>query len=636
MKRKSLLFLTIFIIGTLSLSVLGASVSQHLSSRLTVLSAKIYNEVNGLCPGEVYYQVAIVPVMDVNGEKPLLVRYLHKKMEDVVGMFPAIRVTPSAQVEQTWLALKAQGLSNQEIFREMGQRLGVSALLMTSMVTHPTHYTLNGVLVNTATFEQRQLETTVLDRTLLDTLTEEEILRVVTPATSLNTGESAIKTPETVTPVPAEEDTAQEETNAESEPVPADSDPSATTPVNPTPPEESGENTTLPVDIPPVTEEPGHSQPVEVVVTVPAESGESGDETPVVDNAEILDVLTEIIANAPKTPAEITPPVDHSDTATTPGKPVNTKPVEPKPPVQVTDPEPVKPAQLTNTGAFVLASESPLLDNLLLGFDLGDIDGDGTAELIYCGGMNIQVRSLSTYDKLWDFAPYRPASKDYTILAVDLDGDKADEIIYHGNLLKLVENELTSQQPRFLSRPVSLYNKTGVVLYNDNAAFIVNYQGLVKKEYPIGGTGKRFLFTDLEGDGTEELVVVYDGPDEESQVKVFKITGTGAVDPITLEGTFGYSLLTLDLNKNGRPEIYLRKNVFNGVTFLYSKIYAYESVNGKLQLIAESEKLNYFIVDFAQYPKAKPDRLVVGTMNLQSKQQSITEIQSKLFFYTLK
>ncbi len=284
-----------------------------------------------------------------------------------------------------------------------------------------------------------------------------------------------------------------------------------------------------------------------------------------------------------------------------------------------------------------LAMQSPLLDDLILGFDLGDLDGDGSEELVYSGGNYLRIRNLTDYTVLWTKPDYLPASNDHKILTVDLDKDGMAEVISHGNLVELVDDLLVSSQPRFISRPVSLYGNDGIVIFNQGIVYVANYQGLIMRKYNLGEDyGKRFVFADLDGDGSKEFVTTMQGQDEMATIKVFNVGDDELHESQTLNGVYGFAIYAIDLNDNGVPEIYLRRNFFDGDKFLYSKIYVLENRERVLTLISESPRLDYFIVDFSSYPKTNPTRLVVGGMYLDNKRQSIQEIKSRLFFYTLE
>jgi hypothetical protein len=179
-----------------------------------------------------------------------------------------------------------------------------------------------------------------------------------------------------------------------------------------------------------------------------------------------------------------------------------------------------------------------------------------------------------------------------------------------------------------------------VAIFDKTSIYVVNFQGLVMKQFVLNAVAKRFVFADLEGDGKDEIIALMDGESENLKAQIYTTHPHEAKqtvsNPQPIEGSFSSAIRVLDLNQNGLPEIYLSRNVFSGTQFLYGKISVYESVAGKLTLIAESPELSYFIVDFAGYPKKTPNRLVVGGMALTSKTQSPTEIKSKILYFALE
>ncbi len=515
-----------------SISVFGVSPSQLLRSKFILLSANLFQALHGEVATN---NLGLLPMMNVNGEEGSLAEHLQKEMEEVIAIYPSLYLIPSEHVKVVWDELLKENLSEKELFQKIGEKLGISALVMSSLVTHSDVYSVNVMVVFTETGNKKNIKTITLDRNTIDQipLGEARTITVTNETPLLDT---------TTTNTDSQDLSENSEDNPE----------------------------------------------------VMAESKVEDDKT--------KDIKTPSSENGINIEDSYNP--DDYDVS------------------------------------LNLVDQSPLMNNLLLGFDIGDLDGDEKLEVVYSAGMNIQVRSLESYAVQWIYEDFLPLSNDHKLIAVDLDGDFKDEVIAHGNLLEVVninpyEDELISIQPRFLSRPVSLHGSRGITLFNKDSIYIVNYQGLVVKTYYLGeGYGKRFIFADLEGDGTEELITTMDGEDEGATIQIFEVDET-LKDPVTLPDPYGFAMHAMDLNQNKRPEIYLRRNFFDGDKFLYSKIYVLESENDELKLIYESPKLDYFVVDFASYPKKKPNRLVVGGMYLNHKKQSINQIKSKLFFYNL-
>lgn len=506
--------------------------SHYLRSRLINLAAKLYQEISVTVQSnsKFYYKIGFLPMMDINGNNPDLVRYLEDKMVEVISRYPALRVVPSEEVLTVWNDLKDQGLSEREMFRVLGERLEISGVIMTSLITHPQHYSINGMVVDAQTGNHNDVELIILEREIIDA---------------------------------------------------------------------------IPV---------GSGQQIEIP-TIPIEKPkpEVSDEQELVEEPEISE---------------------------------DPEPEEEPEPIQV---EPIKPEFIdeSSTGlpageieySMALQDQSPRFSNLLFGFDIGDFNGDGKLEVGYSAGNSFHVRDLDEYNLLWSLNNYSTVSNDHKVLAVDLDGDSKDELISHGNLLEVQDDQLVKGQSRFNSRPVCLYDShgvKGVALFNDDTIYVVNYQGLVLKRYKLGqNMGKRFVFTSLEGNQGENLITTMTGLNDSATIKIFQAIQS-LTELQTLPASYGFAIHAVDLDHNGKPEIYLRRNYFSEDQFLYSKIYVLESKEGELQLIGESPKLDYFIVDFTSYPKENPTHLVVGGMYLTDKKQSIQEIQSRLFYYNLE
>ncbi len=541
LKRRTIVFMIFILLFVFSISVFGVSPSQHLRSKFIVLSARLFQAVNGEVDS---YNIGLLPMMDVNGDNSLLIQHLQKEMEEVISKYPSLYLIPSELVQGVWDELSKQNLSETELFRELGKNLEISALIMPSLITQNNNYTVNSLIVFTETGKKKGIESINLEKSVIDLLPLGEVETSEIP--TLPSGTST-------------ETDAEEKNDGESE-----------------------------------------NQQEQSIIVKPVESDKSTE--------------NENVAKKPSEETEeITIPSVKEDKTE---------------------------EEIYNSDKFNvslnLVNQSPMMNNLLLGFDIGDVDGDGKFEVIYSAGMNIQVRELQNYAVLWIHENYLPLSNDHKLIAVDLDGDGRDEVIGHGNLLEVDRDNFISSQPHFLSRPVTLYGNDGVALFSNDSIYIVNYQGLVLKKYKLGeGYGKRFAFADLDGDGSEELITTMDGVDEGATIQVFKVDET-LKDPIILSDPYGFAIHVMDLNYNGRPEVYLRRNVFKGEEFLYSKIYVLESKLGELELIYESPKLDYFVVDFSSYPKKNPTLLVVGGMYLKHKKQSINEIKSQLFYYNLK
>ncbi|AZR72918.1 hypothetical protein BBF96_05640 [Anoxybacter fermentans] len=554
MKKRWVFLLAIILLILIKFNFLALSTSpsQYLRTRFTVLAARLFQEISSEIEpdADYYYTIGLLPMMDVNGEKPNLARYLQELMEEVIGKFPSLRVVSSNEVLETWNELKKENLPEADFFSKIGERLNISGLVLTSLVTHPDYYTINALVVNTLTGITKKVELITIDRETIKALPIEEIQAIELPSLP------NVKEPKNVNSEKLEIKTVEEEQKQGEFKKYIDSE-------KPDLEELKSEETKL------ENEKSGSNQKVFKLSSI-----------------EKLD-------------------------------------------------ENLKPGEEYQY-YFELNGQSPLFNNLILGFDLGDLDGDGDLEIVYCGGTNIEVRDLKDYQVLWTYKNYFPLSNDYKILTVDIDKDGKDEVIGHGNLLKLIEDRLVSKRPRFLSRPVTLYGSSGIALFDQGIVYIVNYQGLVMKMYHLGeGYGKRFIFTDLEWDGKEELITTTQGDDEGSTIQIFTVDET-LKNPRVLSNHYGFAIYSMDLNGNGLPEIYLRRNFFEGDWFKYSKIYVLEYQDGKLKLIAETPKLEYFVIDFSSYPKTNPKRLVVGGMYLKHKKQSVNEIKSRLFYYTLE
>lgn len=523
MKKRWIIFVVMISLLVVNVSVYSVSPSHYLRSRLINLAAKLYQEISATVQSnsKFYYKIGFLPMIDVNGDNPDLVRYLEDKMVEVISRYPALRVVSSEEVLTVWNDLKSQELTDQEMFRLLGERLELSGVIMTSLITHPQHYSINGMVVDAQAGNHNDVELIILERDIIDVI-----------------------------------------------------------------PIGSGQQIKIP--------------------TIPSEK-----------------------------PKQEEPEVSES-----------TEPKEEPEPIQV---EPIKPEFIdeSSTGlpkgeveySMALQDQSPRFSNLLFGFDFGDFNGDGKLEVGYSAGNTFHVRDLDDYGLLWSLNNYSTLSNDHKVLAVDLDGDSKDELISHGNLLEVQEDQLIKGQPRFNSRPVCLYDShgvKGVALYNGDTIYVVNYQGLVLKRYKLGqDMGKRFVFASLEGNDGENLITTMTGLNDSATIKIFQAIQS-LTDLQTLPASYGFAIHAADLDQNGKPEIYLRRNYFSQDQFLYSKIYVLESKEGELQLIGESPKLDYFIVDFTSYPKKNPTHLVVGGMYLTDKKQSIQEIQSRLFYYNLE
>lgn len=518
MKRLKILMLVVFLILHLCSKTIGSNPSEYLNSRLTVLSAKLLQEISvDIEQDEEHrYKIGLLPLMDVNGEDEELRDYLNDQIIQTISKNPFLDLYSVQETTDLWHRLQEQDLTVDQLFFEIGEELAIPGLLMMSLVTHPTEYQVTALVINTQTGIYRSIELMEIEKNQISQLARKN--------------------------VPVE-----------------------------------------PIELPTIIEP---------------------ENDPIPNDQETAENWTELIPEGAQTDQELQ--VNHL-----PAKQIVNSPLK-------------------------LANTSPLFDNLMLGFDLGDLDGDGLEELVYSGGNYLEVRNLSDYTILWTKLDYLPLSDDHKVLTVDIDNDGLAEVISHGNLVELVDDRLVSTNPRFISRPVTLYGEGGVALFNNGIVYVVNYQGFIQKKYPLGdGYGKRFVFVDLNNDGREQLITTIEGTDEGAMIQIFDVAEE-LENLQTLDDRYGFAIQAADFNENGLPEIYLRRNFFFGETFLYSKIYILESQDGLLQLIGESPPLDYFIVDFSLYPKDKPTRLVVGGMYLKDKRQAIREIQSRLFFYRLE
>lgn len=536
LKRLKISLLVVFLILSLCSRTMGSSPSKYLNSRLTVLSAKLLQEVSvDIEQDKDYrYKIGLLPLMDVNGEDKEFADYLMDQIIETIKSNPFFDLYSVQETTELWHQLNQEMLTIEQLFQEIGVGLDIPGLLMISLVTHPTKYQVTGLVVNTRTGIHRSIELMDLEKSQIAQL-------------------------------------AYRKTPVEKIELPTIID------------QQNPENDDL------------NQLPINQITADDASSDNSTELLPELDQADGI------------LPSEVEEP----ETVVLPPKTVANSPLK-------------------------LATTSPLLDNLILGFDLGDVDGDGLEELVYSGGNYLEVRDLSDYTILWTKFDYLPLSNDHKVLTVDLDKDGLAEVISHGHLVELVDDQLVSSNLRFISRPVTLYGQSEVALFDDGIVYIVNYQGLIQKKYFLGeGYGKRFVFADLNNDGALELVTTMQGEDEGATIQVFDVAEK-LENPRVLDELYGFAIQAADFNENGLPEIYLRRNFFHEDKFLYSKIYILESKDGLLQLIGESQPLDYFIVDFSLYPKAQPTRLVVGGMYLKHKRQAITEIKSRLFFYRLE
>lgn len=536
LKRLKILLLVVFLILSLCSRAMGSSPSKYLNSRLTVLSAKLLQEVSvDIEQDKDYrYKIGLLPLMDVNGEDKEFADYLIDQIIETIQSNPFFDLYSVQETTELWQQLNQEMLTIEQLFQEIGVGLDIPGLLMISLVTHPTKYQVTGLVVNTRTGIHRSIELMDLEKSQIAQL-------------------------------------AYRKTPVEKIELPTIID------------QQNPENDDL------------NQLPINQITADDASS----------DNS------TELLPELDQTDGILPSEVEESEIVVLPPKTVANSPLK-------------------------LATTSPMLDNLFLGFDLGDVDGDGLEELVYSGGNYLEVRDLSDYTILWTKFDYLPLSNDHKVLTVDLDKDGLAEVISHGNLVELVDDQLVSSNLRFISRPVTLYGQSEVALFDDGIVYIVNYQGLIQKKYSLGeGYGKRFVFADLNNDGALELVTTMQGEDEGATIQVFDVAEK-LENPRVLDELYGFAIQAADFNENGLPEIYLRRNYFHEDRFLYSKIYILESKDGLLQLIGESQPLDYFIVDFSLYPKTQPTRLVVGGMYLKHKRQAITEIKSRLFFYRLE
>lgn len=536
LKRLKISLLVVFLILSLCSRTMGSSPSKYLNSRLTVLSAKLLQEVSvDIEQDKDYrYKIGLLPLMDVNGEDKEFADYLMDQIIETIKSNPFFDLYSVQETTELWHQLNQEMLTIEQLFQEIGVGLDIPGLLMISLVTHPTKYQVTGLVVNTRTGIHRSIELMDLEKSQIAQL-------------------------------------AYRKTPVEKIELPTIID------------QQNPENDDL------------NQLPINQITADDASSDNSTELLPELDQADGI------------LPSEVEEP----EIVVLPPKTVANSPLK-------------------------LATTSPLLDNLILGFDLGDVDGDGLEELVYSGGNYLEVRDLSDYTILWTKFDYLPLSNDHKVLTVDLDKDGLAEVISHGNLVELVDDQLVSSNLRFISRPVTLHGQSEVALFDDGIVYIVNYQGLIQKKYFLGeGYGKRFVFADLNNDGALDLVTTMQGEDEGATIQVFDVAEK-LENPRVLDELYGFAIQAADFNENGLPEIYLRRNFFHEDKFLYSKIYILESKDGLLQLIGESQPLDYFIVDFSLYPKAQPTRLVVGGMYLKHKRQAITEIKSRLFFYRLE
>lgn len=613
MKRCCILMMATILVCVFSLSALGMTPDYYLRSRLTNLTAELYKEMSEMIePGaDEYFSLVLLPFIDVNGDAADLAIFLHQRMTEVISQFPGLRVAGYAETVKTWNELHQQKLSDAERFRLLGNRLNVSAVIMTSLVTHSTHYTLNGMVVNAATGYQHEIEQIILERGLIDALPKEQIAAAVkAQAESLknpdqtaqgskgSAGQSGVADPS---------GTDQDQSGKTQPSAPGLSDQGATEAAQPA---DAGSGALKP------------DQPSDGAGGQSDAAAKPGDTAQPVKPGTQPGGGTE--AGTPRQSGDSAlPGPGSSETGTASGGETSAG---------------VKPAESSHR--LVLKEQSPPLSSIMLAMDMGDFNGDGVDELVYCAGPSIHVRNLTNYYFLWTYDQYQPTTRDYKVLAVDLDGDGKDEIASHGSLLKVVNNKLTAQQPRFVARPVTVYKQSGIALFDKTSIYVVNFQGLVMRQFVVNAAVKRFVFADLEGDGHDEIIALMDGEAENLKAQIYKTLPYEAKQtlssPKPIEGTFSTAIRVLDLNQNGLPELYLSKNFFSGDRFLYSKIFVYESVSGQLKQVAESSELSYFIVDFAGYPKKVPNRLAVGVMTLQSKTQSPAEIKSRVLYFAFE
>ena len=615
MKKRVSVFLTLMLLVGIGYTVNAANSSQYLRSRLTVFSAQLYQEINNTLDEstDYYYAIGIVPIIDVNSNNPQLVTYLFKRMEESLSTFPGLRLAGEAEVLKAWD--EAKKLPEDKRFQKMGEKLGVSGIILTSLVAHQTYYSINATVFSTKNGKHSDVTPTYLERSSIDSITADEMKAFVeTFALAGNiVGSNKAATAGTAT-AGTQSQTGTASGNKAS-----------------TGTQQSGSQAQTGTQSPTNTPQPGTQTQASASKNQAGASKSAGTSTG-----------STTTPTQPALPTSATDSISSASqsTQTTPGGTNGTS----------TQPSSEGANQSNNEGAvggvnpgepvklaLKLQGQSVMMSSLLFGFDLGDVNGDGMDELVYyAGGSNIQVRNLNNYAINYTYSKYMPTIKDYKILAIDIDGDGRDEVITHGYLLKVENNNLVTKQNRFISRPVSPYKDSGLNLFNQNSIFTVNYQGLVSRKYAIQGTAKRFIFADVDGGGDDELISVMEGEDENAEVRVYKVNGQTLHDPITLSNRFGYAVYTLDLNHNGLMEIYLKRNYFSGDKFLYSKIYVYEYDNGTYNLLTESQKLDCYIVDFSVFPKDNPSKLVVGTMNLKNKKQDPKEVKSRLLFYTLE
>ena len=608
MKKKLVILMIVLMMTTFTLSVWGASATRYLHARLMVFTSRLYQQISPEIESteeDKVFTIGLLPIVDVNGEKPQLTEYLQGKIEEVVKEFSSLKLESPTRVKETWKELQGEDLGRKEMIFELGRRLDLSVVVLSSLTTHPDSYTINGIIVDVSA--QRygdKIELISLDKDMVKRLPLGQAERIELPSLINDTDQEPTPPPTT----DSEDEQDSEEEKREDKQVEEEEKK-----------EKQDEEDNL------VGQKPANDNSNQNEEDQPADQVETEEkETEQTDNDQTDQVEQDTQSEDEIEAEEVIEPEQEE-----------TVPEEPE----------IAPEDLINEDnkisgkniSLVLKDNSPFLDDLLLGFDVGDLTGDGELEVSYISGNSLKVRSLVNYELLASYDGYRPMSNDFKILTLDIDGDKIDEIIGHGNLFEIVNNQLISQQPRFLARPVSILDSNQIAVYDNDSLYMVNYQGLVQGSYKLGKEyGKRLAITDLEGDGKKDLIITRESNDG-ALIDIFTFNEDDELEKVgTLSNQYGFALHTMDLNKNGKPEIYLRRNFFDGDKFLYSKIYVLESNNGSIKLLTESSRLDYFVIDFASYPAENPNRLLVGGMYMKSKKQSLNKIQSRLFYYNLE
>ncbi len=157
-----------------------------------------------------------------------------------------------------------------------------------------------------------------------------------------------------------------------------------------------------------------------------------------------------------------------------------------------------------NGDTFVEACSIPLSPGSL---SYGDVDGDGTPEILFSADGNVHVYALD--------CSLRATFPGDAFLAYDFDGDGADEIFFlRASSVGLWDGNVVWERPATNPRAPTLGFLRGEplgVYVEGNGVYGVDVQGSVRLSYTFPAPIAWAVAADMDGDSSTEIVALSDG-----------------------------------------------------------------------------------------------------------------------------